>query len=298
MPNLSQLITDLRARFRDVAGNFISATPATLYLNIAYEDFTNDTECNWREYGFYVTKHQYLYTLPADCLHTLTAMWYQNGQYEIPFLSEQEFKQRGYMNRRISVSTPQAYTIVNDGSGGANRLMLGPAPGTTSNTSTLRFGNNMNSSQTTMTLTSGGGAQFQSPGGMVLCESEQMIYQNNGDSGTDILGQLIRGAGGTTAASHTAISGLGTPVYRLDLIITYSYAFKYMSALSDTPGVPAQFQRIPLHYALALALKQDGRDKQAEAEFGIYQQKRLEAKRQVRILTRDKNNRRISTAYM
>ena len=295
-PNLSQLQTDLRARFRDVAGNFISAVPATLYLNTAYENFVNNTECNWREYGFYVTKHQYLYNLPADCLHVLTMMWYQNGQYEIPFYSEQEFKARGYMNRRITVSTPQAYTIVQDGGGTQQRLMLGPSPGATSNTSQIPFGNNMTSSQTTMTVQSG--AQFQSPAGMVLVENEQMIYQNNGDSGNNILGQLIRGAGGTTAATHTVASGNPMTVYRLDLIMTYTYGFSYLVSQSDVPNVPFQYHKIPIHYALALALKQDGRDKQAEAELEEYMGLRKEAKRQIQKLVRDRNNRRMMTAYL
>jgi hypothetical protein len=70
-----------------------------------------------------------------------------------------------------------------------------------------------------------------------------------------------------------------------------------MVATTDTPDIPAQYQRVPMHYALAMALKQDGRDKQAEAEMGEYMALRREAKASIRKLTRDKNNRRISTAY-
>lgn len=286
MAALSALRTDLRARFRDVAGNFISATPANLYLNIAFEDFTNDVEPTWREYGFFVTGKQFRYTPPTDFLHTLTMMWYQNGQYEIPYLSPQEFKTRGYMNRRISVSTPQAYTII-DGD-----LYLGPAPGTTSNTSILSPGS-ISAQQTTVNVANA--SKFQSPAGMVLIDSEQMEYQDN--DGASSLGNLLlvkRGQGGTTAAVHSSCA----TVKRLDLVMTYTYAFKYMSADTDTPNIPLQHHRTPVHYALALALKQDGRDKQAESEFKEYTMKRLEAKRQVRLLTRDKNNRRISSAYM
>ena len=287
---LSVLTTDLRARFRDVAGNFISAVPATNYLNVAFENFTNDTECNWREFGFYITGKQYVYTLPADCLHTLTAMWYQNGQYEIPFLSEQEFKARGNMNRRISVSTPQSYTIVQDGSGAANSLLLGPAPGTTSNTSMVNPGS-ISALQTSINVSDA--TKFQSPAGMVLIDSEQIIYQNQDNLKPGNLLLCLRGKGGTAAAVHSSCA----VVYRLDLVITYTYAYKYMAATTDTPNIPLQYQKIPIHYALALALKQDGRDKQAMAEMEEYMALRKEAKRQVRIQTRDKNNRRISTAY-
>ncbi len=290
MANLSQLRTDLRTRFRDVAGNFISDTPATLYLNIACEDFSNNVEPTWREYGFYVTAKQYAYPLPSDYQHALTMMWYQNGQYEIPYLSPQEFKSRGYMNRRISVSTPQAYTIDNGPSG--QQLMLGPAPGSSSNTSLLS--GNMTSSQTTVPLVSSGAAQFQSPAGMVLIESEQIIYQNQ--NGSNQLSLCQRGAGGTTPAAHTFVTASPT-VYRLDLVMMYTYQFIYMSAASDSPNFAAQYHRIPINYALSLALIQDGRDKQAAAAMAVYLQERAQAKRQVRILVRDKNNRRISTAY-
>ena len=283
---LSVLRSDLLGRFRDVSGNFISATQSANYLNVAFENFTNDTECNWREYGFFVTGKQYIYAPPADMLHSLTMMWYQNGQYEVTFLSEQEFKSRGYMNRRISVSTPQHYTI-SDGN-----ILLGPAPGTTSNTSTIIT--SMTSGQTTVPIVANGLAQFQSPAGMVLIESEQIIYQNQVSPNLTL---CVRGAGGTTPAAHTFVS-TPIPVSRLDLVMTYTYAFKYMSATTDTPNIPVQYQKIPIHYALSLALKQDGRDKQAAAEMAEYMALRKEAKRQVQKLTRDRNNRRIMTAYL
>jgi hypothetical protein len=283
MAALSQLITDLQTRFRDVGGGFISAVPATLYLNLGCEDFANYVEPQWREYGFFVTAKQYRYVLPTEFLHTMTMMWYQNGQYEIPYLSPQEFKSRGYMNRRISVSTPQAYTIIN------NELYLGPAPGTTSSSSLLTT-TTLAANGTSMTVTDA--TKFQSPAGLVLIDSEQIPYQAN--DGVTQLSLLKRGEGGTAAAQHLS----GATVFRMDMVMTYSYSHKYLSATTDAPSFQTQYHRTPVHYAMYLALKQDGRDKQAAEELQIYTQKRLEARREIRMLTRDKNNRRISTAYL
>ncbi len=291
MATLSQLRTDLQYRYRDTAGNFLSSVPANLFINIACEDFSGEVEAQWREYGFYITGKQFAYDLPADLQHTLTMMWYQNGQYEIPYLSPQEFKMHGYFNRRITVSTPQAYTIMDGPTANmtTRQLILGPAPGTTSNTSTL--GGNMLSTDTSLTTAALGAAQFQSPAGLVLIGSEQIQYQSNNSSAT--LSLLQRGMGGTTAATHTTADA----IKRLDLVMCYTYQFKFMTVDSDVPNFSTQFHRIPIHYALHLALKADGRDKQADGELQLYMQKRQEAKRDVRLYTRDRNNKKISTGY-
>ena len=295
MATLSQLRTDLQYRYRDTAGNFLSSVPANLFINVACEDFCGEVEPQWREYGFYITAKQFAYDLPADLQHTLTMMWYQNGQYEIPYLSPQEFKMRGYFNRRITVSTPQAYTIMDGPTANmtTRQLILGPAPGTSSNTATLNT--NMNASVTSMVTTAGGAAQFQSPAGMVLLESEQIQYQSN--SATNTLSLLQRGMGGTTAASHLAGVSVPTTIYRLDLVMCYTYQFKYMTLDSDVPNFSSQFHRIPIHYALHLALKSDGRDKQADSELQLYMQKRQEAKRDCRLYTRYRHNKKISSGY-
>jgi len=292
MAALSQLRTDLQYRYRDTAGKFLSAVPANLFLNIGGEDFCNDVEPQWREYGFYVTAKQHSYNLPSDYLHSLTMMWYQNGQYEIPYLSPQEFKMRGFMNRRISVSTPQAYTIDNGPTG--LQLILGPAPGTSSNTSGTQTLSTITSSQTSITPTDA--TQFQSPSGIIQIESEQIQYQANANTLGGALTLCLRGFGGTTAASHVTGS-VPLTVSRLDLVMMYTYQYKYMVLDSDTPNFQSQYHRDIVHYAMYLALKADGRDKQAEAEMEFYMEKKKEAKRNIRLLTRDRHNKKISSAY-
>lgn len=290
MAALSQLRTDLQYRYRDTAAKYLSAVPANLFLNLGAEDFANDVEPSWREYGFYITAKQFNYNLPSDYLHSLTMMWYQNGQYEIPYLSPQEFKMRGYMNRRITVSTPQAYTIDNGPTG--LQLILGPSPGTSSNTSTIIT--SMTSSQTTVPVVDS--TQFQSPAGIVQIENEQIQYQSNDNTVGGSLRLALRGFGGTTAATHTYVS---TPltVQRLDLVMMYAYQFKYMVADSDTPNFQSQYHRDIVHYAMYMALKADGRDKQAMEELEYYVEKKKIAKRNIRLLTRDRHNKKISSAY-
>ena len=297
MAALSQLRNDLQYRYRDTAGKFLSAVPANLFLNLGGEDFSNDVEPAWREYGFYVTAKQHTYNLPSDYLHSLTMMWYQNGQYEIPYLSPQEFKMRGFMNRRITVSTPQAYTI-DDGPTG-RQLILGPAPGTSSNTTPMDLGNSMTSSQTF--ILPHDATQFQSPSGVVIVNDplaiEQVQYQSNDNTVGGQLTLCIRGFGGTAAAVHTVLSGTPMVIQRADLVMMYTYQFKYMVADSDTPNFQSQYHRDIVHYALYLALKADGRDKQADAEMEYYMKKKVDAKRAIRTLTRDRHNKKISSAY-
>jgi len=281
MAALSALRTDFQRRFQDKNAGFLSATPANLYLNIACEEFQNDVQPIWREYGYYVTAKQFRYDLPSDHIHTFAVMWYQQGQFQpIEYLSPQEFKDRGYLNKRYTVSTPEAYTMMD------NDLYLGPAPGSSSNTSTLNGAHNT----TVTTISVADGTKFNSPSGIVKINSEQIAYQN---VSTNDLTLAIRAQGGTSAASHSN----SDTVSRLDLVITYAFSHAYMSADTDTPAFSARYHRLPIHYAMYLALKQDSRDEQAKEEYEVYMLEKQKAKAEIRRLSRDRRNRKIATAY-
>ena len=281
MAALSALRSDLQRRFQDKNGGALSAVPANLYLNIASEDFVNDVQPMSREYGFYITAYQFRYDLPTDYIHSRAMMWYQQGTAkELPYLSPQEFKAHGFLDKRIVTSTPEAYTIID------NDLYLGPAPSTTSNTSTTA------GSMTALTasVAVADGTKFNSPAGIVLIESEQIAHQSNA---SNTLGLLIRGQGGTTAASHANPS----TVKRLDLVMTYAPGHTYMSADADTPAFSSRYHRLIVLLALHYALKQFGMEEEAANAWEQYNAEKIKAKREFRRQVRDISNRRVRASY-
>lgn len=283
MAALSQLRSDLQTRFQDKNGGFLSATPANLYINMACEDFQNDAQPCFREFGYYVTANQFRFDLPADYIHSRAMMFYGTGQgEEVTYLSPQEFKQQGYLQKKNSRSIPEHYTIID------NDIYLGPAPASSGNTKILLAG--VSSSATTLSFTDS--SSFYQNAGVVICGSEQIAHQYN-DTTADTLTLCLRGQGGTTAAAHNACD----TVYRCDLVMTYAYAHAYMSADADTPAFSSRFHRLVINYALHLALKQTGNEPDAKAALEIYSAEKMVAKREIRRQVRDVRNRKVSTPY-
>lgn len=284
MATLSALRADLQRRFQDKNGGFLSAVPANLYLNLACEDFTNDVQPEFREYGYYVTAYKFRYDLPSDWMNTRAMMWYYGGQrVELPYLSPQEFKAQGLLGKRETTSTPVAYTIID------NDIYIGPAPAASGNTSTINTG--INSSDVSLIVADA--SQFNAPAGIVLAESEQIAYQSNTATATGTLGLLLRGQGGTTAASHLS----AVTVYRLDLVMIYSPAHTYLTSDAQSPAFNARYHRLMVEGAMYYALKQDGRDDEAAAAWDSYSAKKIQARREYRKQTRDISNRKVRATY-
>jgi len=283
MATLSALRLDLQRRFQDKNGGALSTVPANLYINMACEDFVNDVQPMSREYGFYITAYQFRYDLPTDYIHSRAMMWYQQGTAgELPYLSPQEFKAHGFLDKRIVQATPEAYTIID------NDLYLGPAPSTTSNTSTTSASMTALTSSVTVTDST----KFHSPAGVILIESEQIAHQSN-TSSTNTLGLLLRGQGGTTAASHANPS----TAKRLDLIMTYAYAHTYMTSDTQSPEFSGRYHRLIVLLALHYALKQFGMEDEAANAWEQYNSQKINAKREFRRQVRDISNRRVRASY-
>lgn len=270
MTAFSALKTEVLQRVNDPQGNSITSTIAYRFINNALEDWTNSVEPLWRPYGWFITAKQFRYDLPADWVKPKTLMWYQAGaDLEIPYMSPKEFQRKGFFGYRGTVSNPQGFTIID------NDLWLGPAPGVTSNSSNLPF--SILSSDTTITVSDG--TKFHTNGGMVLIGNEQIMHQG---ISTNDLTLCLRGQAGTTAASHSC-----GPVYRLDLVANYFYVPPALSATTDVPAIEQRWQKALLYKAIGDCYKLLGRHEEATAELQLYEQKKMEAKREMRKLQRD-----------
>lgn len=281
MTAFSALKTELMQRVNDPDGNTITTAIAGRFINNALEDWANSVESQWRTYGWYVTAKQGRYDLPADWQKPKTLMWYQNNSNkEIPYMSPKEFQRKGYMMLNSTTSNPEAFTIID------NDLWLGPVPGTTSNTSTL---NGAVASTSATTIAVADGTKFHTNAGWALVDSEQFMHQG---ISTNDLTLCLRGQSGTTAATHLN----GATVYRLDLVADYFYVPPALSATTDVPGIDQRWQKILLYKAIGDSLSMLGREEEAQAQLQLYEQKKLEAKREVRKLQRD-NYTQVWTPY-
>jgi len=272
MTAFSALKTEVMQRVNDPGGNTITTAIAGRAINNALEDWTNTVEPLWRPYGWFVTAKQARYALPSDWVKPKTLMWYQNGaDKEIGYLSPKEFQRKGYMAYRAGTSNPEAFTII-DGD-----LWLGPAPGTTSNSTTL---NGAISSTSAATIAVTDGTKFHSNAGWALVDTEQIMHQG---ISTNDLTLCKRGQGGTTAATHLT----GATIYRLDLVATYFYVPVALSASTDAPAIEQRWQKALLYKAISECYQLLGRDEEATQQMQIYDQKKMEAKREVRRLQRE-----------
>jgi len=269
----SALRTELLRRVNTPSGKQITSAVAGTYINNALEDWTNSVEPLWRPYGFYITANQFRYALPSDWVKPKTAHWYQNGHKPLVYLSPKDFQRRGYLDWNQTVSSPEAYTIID------NCLYLGPPPSTSGNTSTLNGTHN----STVTTIAVGDGTQFHTNGGMILVENEQILHQGISSNNLTL---AVRGQAGTTAAAHTPGTGTIT-VYRLDLIVNYFYVPAALSSDTAEPAIPQRWHKTLLHHAIANALYQLGREVEAGQQMAIYEAKKKEAKAEMRRVQRD-----------
>lgn len=281
MTTFSALTTELLQRVNDSGGVTITSAIGKRAINNALEDWTNTVEPLWRQYGWYVTAKQARYTLPSDWVKPKMLMWYQSGaDCEIDYLSPKEFQRKGFMTYRAGASTPEAFTII-DGD-----LWLGPAPGTTSNTTTL---NGAVSSTSAATITVTDGTKFHTNSGWALVDTEQIMHQG---ISTNDLTLCKRGQGGTTAATHLTAA----TIYRLDLVATYFYVPVALSANSDVPAIEQRWQKALLYKAISECYALTGRQEESQQQMQVYEEKKREAKREVRKLQRD-NYTQVYTPY-
>lgn len=272
MANLSQLRTHLRKMVQDIDGNTLSAGPANQLINNALEDFSNQTEQTFSEYGWFITAKKQRYDLPADHVKIKTLHWYQNGEFEIEYLSPKEFQEFGLLDRDRTSSAPRYYTLID------NDIYLGPAPSATSNTSTL----SISASSSISTLTVADGTKFHSPAGFIDTDAtnEQMNYQNI--SGNSLL-LCLRGQGRTTAQAIT----VGKTIRRLDMVAVMHYNPKSLSAAGDTPVLDARWHYWFLEKAISEAFMLQGRTQDAVKHLQYYEAKVKTAKREIEKRQRD-----------
>jgi hypothetical protein len=262
MPALSVIRAGAQVKLRDQNQRILTNAQIDVLINDALEKIASITEEVRRENAFTVTAKQYIYTAPTDIITPITANWMPVLNGEIEVISHDEFVQRGGYDLRITGSIPRFLTT--EGQQGAYTFRLFPPPGASSASSTLN-GAITDAAATSITVTDG--AQFRSPSGWVIIDSEKILYQNV--SATQLL-LCRRGVGGTTAATHLTAA----TVTQCDFHVYYSRRPDVLTADGDIPVIDDRWHECLEDYVAAIGYALDGRGNDA-AQFEARWQRHL-----------------------
>jgi hypothetical protein len=248
MTTLTNLILDLRTRFVDKEGRFLTDDDSKLYLNLAYREFVYKTEALRREYAFPVVGNQFMYPTPEDFVRPDTMMWMKDARRPLKFRQLSYFADNGALD--LTRLGPPLYFSFHQGDSTAtsgSQLRYWPIPNSDSEATSCT---GLVSSSASIITTANASALRDR--GVVLIDAEQVFYYAK--SGNNLT-QCVRGFGGTKAAGHTAIS----PVTQCDIHMWYHYQAKDLNLGGDTPTLPLPYHDLLVLGALYRAYMADGR---------------------------------------
>ena len=256
MANLGDMRTDLRTRFVDEDGRFLTDDNCDLYINLAYHDFVNKTESNRREWAFGVTANKYCYDVPKDMIKPGAMMWMKDSRRPLKFRQLSFFADNGGLDL-TSFGPPNFYTFHQGDSGasGAPQFRLWPTPSSSSETTTNT--GLFSAAATDLPVTDS--SNFRATG-WILINAELVLYYSKDDA-TNTLKQCVRGMGGTKAANHLAAQ----TVTQMDAHMWYYYQPLDLSTGTSIPEIPLPYHDLLVTGALFRALKADGRMQEAQA---------------------------------
>lgn len=239
MSTAQSLIDDVRARIVEANADFFSDDVSLLrWLNQGYRNFCAKTEYLEKIKAMKIIANQYEYDVPSDCQSIREIRW--KDQYDI------EGKDVGDFNRFIGMADqttdrPTHYKLFPS----TSKIRLYPIPNAASASTTMNDTGGISSSDTSVILTSA--TSFPNRG-RILIENEQILYYAKSGN---TLSQLVRGDGGTTAASHADT----TAVYYAPLEVSYSFMPAAMVVSSVDCQLPVEYDEALISYACAIAFR-------------------------------------------
>lgn len=272
MTTLANLRTEVRRRLGETATDFYTDDDILDLLNEAQRDFASTGGIVEGDRGYAIVANQYYYTPPSDFINMRYVLWQERDklryttQRELFNILREDPDKEG---------VPQYYAVW-DG-----EIRLYPTPTSASGSTAVDDTGDIDSSQATITVDST--ADFPTRG-RILIDSEEIQYYNK--SATEFL-QCVRGVAGTTAAAHLD----NAVVSELEMRMFY---YKDPTALvgdSTEPEIPAQYHEALVYYAVGMLMMKSSLHGEAQLPLGIYEQKKANARREIKMRQRDRNPR-------
>jgi len=241
MSTAQSLIDDVRSRIVEANADFFSDDTALLrWLNQGYRNFCAKTEYLEKIKAYRMIANQYEYDVPSDMQSIREIRW--KDQWDVDGRDVGDFNRYVGMSDQLS-DRPLHYKLFPS----TTKIRLYPIPNAASASTTMNDAAGINTTDTSVILTDA--STFPSRG-RVLIESEQILYYAKSGN---TLSQLVRGDGGTTAASHADT----TAVYYAPLEVSYSF----MPIAMTTGGsavdcqLPIEYDEALISYACAIAFR-------------------------------------------
>ncbi len=251
---LSVIRTQARERLLEGTARFFTDAQVNAYINSGYADFVARTKWPTRVSAIAAVANQYEYNVPTNTVKISKVKW--EDQYTL--YPKKDYELDLWMGSAVdSESTrPEIYTVYPFD----RKIRVYPIPSTASDATAINDVGNMSSSATSVTVDDT--TNFPS-NGILIIESEQVLYYAK--TATTFT-QLVRGHGGTTAATH-----LDNVAVTLGSIQVYNaYMPTDLSADGDIPLINVEYHEALVWYAVQLGLFKRQRYKESEIAFEKY----------------------------
>lgn len=253
MPTGTQVATFLRQRFADTNSDFLTDGLVLTLLDQGQNEIVTNYMQLRRLKGFTTEAYQEGFTIPTDCQMVEVAWHSLNLKRVLTKVTPMVFFERQQVVDG-AVGDPVIWTEME------GRIYVWPRYPSDAKTTTITA--TMTTSSAPVVATT---SQLTSRG-IVRIDSEDIEYTNKGTSGT--LGGIIRGAGGTTAATHASAA----TVTQLPFQVLYRRVAASLSSLGETLDVTAEYRQLLEAYCLYLAYLAEGSQQKAADQYRIYRQ--------------------------
>lgn len=264
MPTAGSIITNIQIQAGDPNGDFLTDTIGLDWLSQAEQRFCDKIWALDEIKDYTITSLQYRNDLPTNCIIPLTVTYYQTVTRLLEYCDPSFWDglMEGMPNGQ---GTPNYWTVIR------RQLLVGPdAP--LSNSATSTASGAITSTATTLGLSAASGT-FRSRG-FVLIGSEVIEY--TGISTTTLTG-CTRGVHGTTAASYSSTA----TVTQIDMQMRYRKMPAQLTATTQTPEVPAIWQKYLEKYTLYLYFLSRGDQAKAEVVYNEFEDMEKDAQKTV-----------------
>ena len=279
------LRTNIETKVRDANNQILSDAQILELLNEGQKEYSTFTGEIVQLNGFTVSSPQYDYPAPTDIVKLRQGWWLPLRAYELKVANEWDMSMQGAFD-----NTPGGYprAIAQAAEGSVQRLKVWPPPTSSSASTTMNDAGGIDSSVTSITLTSA--AALRSAPGWVQIDNEKILYQRvNGNT----LELCRRGALGTSAASHSD----GATVTQIDLLISYSRFPTALSGDSSVPEIQLSRHQDLEYYVLFHAMLLDARPDAAAAYRSLWEAAKLAARKETYRVQAAAPARRIRSPY-
>lgn len=279
MPTASAIIDQVRLRFGDTAGDFLTTDRCLTWLDEAQNAFVEILYPLRRTKSFTVVANQEYFTLPDELIILEVVVVTQGVRHRCQYRIPTEFER---LKTSMRMTYPPQYWTKKD-----EKLYIWPLFPLASASTTVV--GSLASSTTASTFSISSGATFRDYGRAILGTQEEIEY--TGKSTTALTG-VTRGLGGTTASTHASNATL----VQTDFEIQYPRRASALASTS-TPDLPSVYQQKLQTYLLYLAELSRGNSQKAMTYYDLwkrdlqdceYNVKKQQVQRPLRVIDADR----------